>query len=141
MSSTHAGKNFPEPNAETRPFWDGCNNRQLLIQKCRQCGDYQFYPRSMCHRCMTDTVDWVAVSGAGRVRSFTVVRRPLSPAYAAETPYTVALIQLAEGPTLMSNIINCPIEQLRVGLAVSVVFEQWSEQITVPKFQPAAGAP
>ena len=139
--STHEGKNFPAPNADSQPFWDGCSNHTLLLQKCRQCGEHQFYPRSMCHRCMTDTVEWITASGLGTVRSFTVVRRPVSPGYAAETPYVVALVRLVEGPTMMSNIVNCPVERLRVGLAVRVVFEQWSEQITVPKFQPAVDAP
>ena len=135
--NTHAGKHFPEPTAETQAFWDGCRKHQLLLQKCTHCGTHQFYPRSMCQRCMSDTVIWVEASGKGRIRSFTVVRRPVSPAYAAQTPYVVALIQLDEGPTLMSNIIDCDTDALRIGQAVSVLFEDWSEQITIPKFKPS----
>ena len=82
-------------------------------------------------------LEWTPVTGRGTIRSFTVVRHPVSKAYADEIPYVIALITLEEGPTMMSALCNCDSEIIETGLAVEVVFEQWSELITMPKFQPA----
>ena len=82
---------------------------------------------------------WVHASGQGQVSSYTVIRHPVSKAYADETPYVLALIRLAEGPTMMSVLCNCEPEGIRVGLAVEVVFERWSDEITIAKFQPSKG--
>ena len=133
---------LPTPiTPEAKPFWDGCRQHRVMLQRCTGCGEYQFYPRPMCHRCMTDTLEWRQVSGRGSVLSHTVVRRPVSRAYAAETPYVIALVRLEEGPTLMSNIVGCDVDRVSVGLAVEVVFEDWSAEISVPKFRPAGSAP
>jgi uncharacterized OB-fold protein len=72
------------------------------------------------------------------VRSYTVVRRPVSKAYAAQTPYVVALIELAEGPTMMSNVVDCAPEAVAIGLPVEVTFERWSDAVSIPVFRPAA---
>ena len=85
---------------------------------------------------MSDQVEWIQASGRGTVASFTIVRRPVSEAYADEVPYVVALIQLEEGPTLMSNVIGCDPESVAIGMPVEVTFEDWSDAITVPKFRP-----
>ena len=134
--SEHAGKHFPRPTPETQPYWDGCREGRLLLQRCTGCGAHQFYPRSVCVCCDAEALEWVQASGRGRIRSFTVVRRPVSKAYAAQTPYIVALIELAEGPTMMSNIVDCAPEEAAIGLPVEVVFEQWSAEISVPMFRP-----
>jgi len=70
------------------------------------------------------------------VRSFTICRRAVSKAYAAEEPYVVALIQLEEGPTMMSNVVQCDVQEVKVGMPVEVMFEEWSEEISIPKFYP-----
>lgn len=137
--NVHAGKHFPRPTPETQPYWDGCREGRLLLQCCAGCGAHQFYPRSMCASCDGETLEWVQASGRGRIRSFTVVRRPVSKAYAAQTPYIVALIELAEGPTMMSNVVDCTPEEAVIGLPVEVVFEQWSDEISVPMFRPRHG--
>ncbi len=79
----------------------------------------------------------MAVTGRGTVRTFTICRHAVSKAYAAEAPYVVALIQLEEGPTMMSNVVQCDVQDVKVGMPVEVMFEEWSEEITVPKFYPA----
>ena len=134
----HAGKHFPRPTPVSRPYWEGCREGRLLLQQCGSCGKHQFYPRIMCSHCNGDTLAWVPASGQGTVSSYTVVRRPVSPGYAADTPYVIALIALAEGPTMMSNIIGCAPEAVTVGMPVEVSFEAWSEEISVPKFRPLA---
>lgn len=131
----HSGKIIPRPTRETRPYWDACRKGELMVQRCKNCGTHQFYPRMMCTACDSDSVEWTRVSGRGQVRSYTVVRRPVSPAYAAETPYIVALIELEEGPTMMSNVVGCDPEAIAVGMPVEVQFEQWTDEITIPKFR------
>ncbi len=135
--SEQLDKNLPQPTAETAAYWEGCRKHQLLIQRCTQCGHYQFYPRFVCTACMSDGIDWVQASGHGRVLSFTVIHRAVSAAYKAEVPYVLALIELDEGPTMMSNVVEIDAESVAIGLPVEVVFEEWSDEITIPKFRPA----
>jgi len=138
VSQSHSGKRLPRPTVTSQAFWAGCRHQQLLIQRCQDCGQHQFYPRSICTKCMSKNLDWVCSSGRGTIRTFTVIRHPVSKAYADEVPYVLALIQLEEGPTMMSSLLACDPEDVAIGTAVEVVFEQWSEAITMPKFQPVA---
>ncbi len=130
-------KFMPASNPETAPFWEACREQRLLIQHCSHCDQYQFYPRMLCVNCMQANPDWYQASGRGKVKSWTVVRTPVSPAYADMTPYVIALIELDEGPTMMSQLRDCADSSLQSGMRVKVVFEAWSEQITMPLFIPA----
>jgi uncharacterized OB-fold protein len=105
--AAETGKAPPAPTLETRPYWDGCKRHEPRIQRCGACGHYQFYPRIYCAQCFSDRVEWVTASGRATVLSFTVVRRPVSPAFAPDVPYVVALVTLDEGPSMMTNIIGC----------------------------------
>lgn len=137
--SGHEDKFFPRPTPESAPFWEGCRGHKLMLQHCSSCGKYQFYPRIICSHCMSDQLEWREASGRGHVETYTVVTRAVSDAYAADAPYVIALITLAEGPRMMSNIIGCDPEKVRCGLPVQVTFERWSDEITVPKFHPVDG--
>ncbi len=136
MSGT-VQKFMPASNPETAPFWEACRQQRLLIQHCSHCGHYQFYPRSLCVSCMQPNPDWYQASGRGNVKSWTIVRTPVSPAYADMTPFVIALIQLDEGPTMMSQIHDCDVTSLQSGMRVKVIFEDWSGQVTMPVFMPA----
>jgi uncharacterized OB-fold protein len=129
-------KFVPVPTAETAEFWEGCSRHELLIQRCADCAAYQFYPRIMCVVCSGRALQMVRASGRGVLKSFTIVRRAVSEAYAAEVPYVVALIELEEGPTLMSNVIGCVVDEVCIGMPVEVVFDDWSEGLSIPKFRP-----
>ncbi len=131
-----SGKPVPVPTRETRPYWEGCRRGELMIQRCAACGQFQFFPRLYCSRCMSERVAWVTSAGRAEVLSFTIVRRPVSPAFAAEVPYVVALVRLDEGPTMMTNIVGCAPERVAIGMPVEVVFERWTEAISIPKFRP-----
>ena len=129
-------KHFPRPTPETEVYWQGCRKHELLLQRCTQCNEFQFYPRIICTKCTSENLEWVKASGRGRVLTFTIVRRAVSEAYAADVPYVVALIQLDEGPKMMSNVVQCDPETLDIGSPVQVVFEDWSDEISVPQFRP-----
>ena len=130
-------KPLPAVTRETAPYWEGCKRHELRVQKCAACGNYQFYPRIYCSRCFSDRVEWTKVSGRAKVTTFTIVRRPVSPAFADDVPYVVALVTLDEGPTMMTNIVGCAPDQVAIGMAVAVTFEEWTEEISIPKFRPA----
>ncbi len=130
-------KHFPRPTPETEAYWEGCRKHELLLQRCSQCREFQFYPRIICTKCASANLDWVKASGQGKILTFTVVRRPVSEAYAEDVPYVVALIRLDEGPTMMSNVVKCDPESLKIGDPVQVLFEDWSKDISIPKFSPA----
>ncbi len=132
-----ATRPLPQPDAESREFWEGVKARQIKLQRCRACRQFRFYPRALCPHCLSGDYEWATASGKGTIYSFTVCHRPAGEAFAAEVPYVVALVQLEEGVRLMSNLIGCPPEQARVGMPVEVVFEDASPDITLYKFQPS----
>ncbi len=130
------GKLIPVPTQETAEFWNGCKQRELRLQRCADCGQYQFPPQSFCVHCSGDNVRWVPASGLGKVLSYTIVHWSPNPAYAADAPYSLALIQLDEGPRMLTNIVGCPPGEIRIGMEVAVVFEQCGPDILLPKFRP-----
>ncbi len=100
-------KPLPPVNAESAPYWEACAAGRLVIQHCRDCRAHQFYPRLVCATCGGAAFDWVAASGYGTLTTWTVIRRAVSAAFAADVPYIVALVELEEGPTMMTNLVAC----------------------------------
>jgi uncharacterized OB-fold protein len=138
------GFSMPEPNRpkplpvvteESRPFWEGCRQGKLVLQYCEQCQRYQFYPRLYCMQCGSNALRWVETSGRGVVYSYTIIRQNKSPEFMNDTPYNVAIVQLEEGPRMLSNIVDVDPLELRVDLPVTVVFDQVSESISLPRFR------
>jgi uncharacterized OB-fold protein len=132
MSADIPNRVQPTPNAVSAPYWESCARGELSLQRCNSCQQFQFYPRTICSHCGAGDLAWQVVSGSGTVKSFTVVRRGISKAYAA--PYVVALIELAEGPSMMSTIVGSEPEAVAIGAGVQVSFEAWSEDIQMPVF-------
>ena len=97
-------KPIPRPTPTEQPFYDACSEGKLVLQHCQHCGHVLFYPRTHCDACQSDQLAWEDASGAGTIASYTVVRRAVSADF--ETPYVIALIDLAEGPRMMSQIID-----------------------------------
>ena len=126
-------KPIPRPTPTEQPFYDACSEGKLVLQHCQHCGHVLFYPRTHCDACQSDQLAWEDASGAGTIASYTVVRRAVSADF--ETPYVIALIDLAEGPRMMSQIIDADPDALAVGLSVKVDFAAWSEDITLPVFR------
>ena len=109
------------PPTLSGPFWDGCRQGELRVQRCPACGHYQFYPRPRCLACGAPDPVWVPVSGRGTVASYTQSHIPLDERWVDEVPYWLALVKLAEGPTLMTNLVD--VETARIGMAVTVRFQ------------------
>jgi uncharacterized OB-fold protein len=137
------GKSDPKPrpapgaDPETEAFWNGVNEGRLLVQRCQSCGNHQLYPRWRCLRCRGQ-VAWVEAGGGGTVYSFTVIRQNFSRSFRHLIPYVVALVDLDEGPRVMSNLVGCDPADVRIGMPVRVRFESVSDEASVPLFEPAA---
>ena len=134
---------LPLPNitSEAKPFWDGLSEQKLLIPKCNKCNHLFMYPKAYCpnNGCFSDDLSWEHVSGRGKVYSFTVVHRSADVRFqeiASQNPYVFALIELDEGPKLISNLINCEIDSIAIGASVQIIFEKINSDITLPKFAP-----
>lgn len=119
----------PPVNSETQPFWDAAAQGKLLIKKCAACGEPHFYPRSHCPFCFSDKTEWVEASGQGRVYTYSVMRR-------APVPYAIAYVTLAEGPTMMTNIVDCDLDAIKIGQTVKLVFKPSDGGPPVPMFTP-----
>jgi uncharacterized OB-fold protein len=104
-----AGGTVPVPTPETEPFWAGTLAGELRVQRCNRCGRHYFYPRPFCRYCQSADVAWQVVSGAGRLISYVINYRPLPPADPAE-PQVIALVELDEGPRMLTNIVGVPAE-------------------------------
>ena len=129
-------KPLPYIHEETRPYWEAAKKHELRIQKCRICGTHYFYPRDFCPSCFSFDVEWVRASGRGTVYSFTICQRG-APGFEGDAPYNLAIIELEEGARMMSNVVECAETDLKVGMAVEVVFDDVTEDVTLPKFRPA----
>lgn len=129
-------KPTPEPTEEVVPVLEAAAEGKLLIQRCSACGEHQFYPRVLCTHCGAGTPEWVEASGRGRVHTFSVVHRNGMPGWRDEVPYVVAVIELEEGPRIMTNVVDCDPGDVSVEMPVEVTFVEQGEQ-TLPKFRPA----
>jgi len=126
---------FPHPTPETQPFWDGCAQHELRFQRCAHCGDTQLIPRALCAACHRDDgLHWHVSQGWGRVLSFTQVHRAPTPAFKAEVPYTIALVDMAEGFRLMVNVHGGAGVAIAIGDPVRIGFRQ-QEGFTLPEAQ------
>ena len=129
-------KPLPRPNAETRPFWEGCARSELLYQYCAACRRAQFYPRSHCAACHGTALKWRRSAGRGAVYSCTTVQRAPTPAFKAMVPYVIALVDLEEGFRMMLNVLDCDPAAVKIGTPVRVVFRQ-EGGATLPQAVPA----
>lgn len=129
-------KPLPIPSLDSQPFWEGCKRHELLIPRCRNCGTYHFFPRFFCTKCLSTDIEWVKTNGRGRIYTFTVIDKAGMAAFKEEVPYILAMIQLEEGVRMMSNIVECGPDEIKIGTEVEVVFDDVTDEITLPKFKP-----
>lgn len=130
-------KPLPVPSVESQPFWDGCKRHELLLPCCSKCGSCRFPPGPTCPKCWSTDWEWQKASGRGKIYSFGVYHRVYHQGFEDEVPYVVAVVELDEGPRIVTNVINQPAEELECDVPVEVVFEDVTEDTTLYKFQPA----
>jgi uncharacterized OB-fold protein len=120
----------PSVNPENKPFFDAASGGKLLIKKCNSCGRSHFYPRAICPHCFSDKTEWLQAKGTGTVYSWSVLRR-------VPEPYCIAYVTLAEGVTILTNLVDCDLDAIRIGQTVKVVFKPSEGGTPVPMFTPA----
>jgi uncharacterized OB-fold protein len=114
----------------TAPFQKAAERGILMIPRCRNCEKTHWYPRPVCPRCFSDEIEWDAACGMGKIYSYTVMRR-------AKPPYTLAYVTLDEGPTMMTRIVNCDFDSVKIGMRVKVLMQADDAGTHVPVFEPA----
>lgn len=125
------------PSVVTRPFWEATAEGRFLIQRCAGCRSAIFYPRPACPHCGGGELAWEAASGAATVHTFSIARRPTHPKFTGDEPYVVAIVELAEGPHVTTNIIECDPDDVRIGMAVQLVFDAVGDDgYALPFFRP-----
>jgi uncharacterized OB-fold protein len=127
---------LPELRNAGAEYWRAASKRVLLVPLCRACGKTFWHPRSRCPYCAADRVEWKQSSGNGVVHTFTIVRQSPDPFFKTRVPYVVAMVQLDDGPLLMSNIAGCDVNAVKIGMRVSVTFEPATDDIAIPIFRP-----
>jgi uncharacterized OB-fold protein len=130
-------KPLPYLDEENRPWWEALKRHELYIQKCEECGALRYYPRAQCPYCLSPRTEWVRCSGKGTIWTFTVMHQNQAAGFRDSLPYVMAMIDLAEGLKMMTNIVDCPPEQVKIGMPVEVVYEDVTSEVTLAKFRPA----
>jgi uncharacterized OB-fold protein len=127
-------KMLPEITKANRPFWDGCAAGELRLQTCKKCGFHRYPDSDLCPRCLSHDSEWLKVSGKGRVWSWVIMHQKYFDAFADELPYAVLLVELEEGPRIMSGLVGDP-NELQIDRMVEVTFVTVAEQRVIPKFR------
>ena len=132
-------KPLPQPDPVTQPYWDSLKAHEMQIQRCNDTGKFFFYPRGISPYTLSDNISWEKVSGKGTLYAYTIVQNQRQPGFAEEVPYIVAMIDLEEGPRMMTNLIDIEPtpETVKIGMAVEIVYDDVTDEITLPKFRPA----
>ena len=125
----------PRPAPESLPYWQAAREHRLALPKCEDCQKFWFPPSRTCPHCLSTNFSFQNVSGKGKIFSFVTFHRVYRPAFSNDVPYVVALIELDEGPRLLSNIMGVTHDQVKCELRVEVVFVDYDEDISIPKFK------
>ena len=128
-------KPLPVPNSDSKPFWDACARHELRFQKCAACSLVRWPPSFICPQCHSFEAEWTRSQGKGKVISYVVYHREFHPAFKAELPYVTAIVELDEGARMLTNIIGCPSTDVRCDMPVELVWEDISEEFSLPKFR------
>jgi uncharacterized protein len=138
--ATAYNKPLPRPLSPevSRPFWEAAKRHELVMPRCTICDHLFFYPRSECPRCLSNHLEWMQVSGRGRLHTYTVVYQPANAAFRGDTPYIYAVVQLDEGPRIVSNVVQCDLDAVSVDMHLEAIFDDVTPEWTLVKFKPAS---
>ena len=129
-------KPLPQPGTEDAVFWGGCQHHQLRFQKCLGCGLVRWPPNIICPRCYSRETEWITAIGKGKLYTYAVYYQAFHPSFKDSLPYVVAVVELDEGPHLLTNLADCDIEQIRCDMPVEVKWQDFPAGYNLPKFKP-----
>jgi uncharacterized protein len=130
-------KPLPVPDADPENFWKGLARGELLLQHCLDCLRVHYYQQGLCRDCGSERLEHRPASGRGKVYSYSVVHRAPGPAFKDDTPYAVLLVELEEGPRMISSLVGGDPERVTFDMPVVLVCEKINDEITLPRFKPA----
>jgi hypothetical protein len=138
MCLSQPSRPLPFPTPETQAYWEACKRHELMLPFCNSCEQSFFYPRPFCPRCFGWDIEWRKASGRGTLYTFAIQYRPQAPGF--EPPYVTAIVELEEGPRMMTNLVGVEPdpEKIRCDMPVEVTFEAFSDEITLPMWRPAS---
>ncbi|WP_424212402.1 Zn-ribbon domain-containing OB-fold protein [Streptomyces sp. BI20] len=141
MSASPSGPRYDLPDIDdfTRTWWEACAQERLLVRHCVACGRSHHYPREFCPFCWADgeKVAWRPASGRAELYTWSVIHRNDLPPFGTRVPYTAAVVDLVEGPRMMTEVVDCEAADLVVGMPLEVAFREIAEGVRVPVFRPA----
>ncbi len=138
LSDEDMAKPLPVPTDWSRPFWEGAREHMLLLKKCSKCGNIDHPPYLFCTECMAEEHEWIEASGKGTLYAYAVNTFGVPFPFWDDMPYVVAIIELDEGPRMLSNLIECEQGKIKNGMRLEVVFDDVSPDVTLPKWKPAS---
>jgi uncharacterized protein len=121
----------PAMNPGDEPYFQAAGEGKLLLKKCNDCGEVHHYPRALCPFCWSQKVEWVQAKGTGEIYTYSITRR------GGPVPYCIAYVTLDEGPRMMTNIVDCDLDTIKIGQRVKVTFKKTEGGASVPCFAPA----
>jgi uncharacterized OB-fold protein len=127
---------LPILDEDNREFWESCHRHAMTLQRCSACSRMRYYPAPICSSCGSLDFAWEPVSGNGVVYTYSIVRRPATPAFKDEVPYVYAIVELEEGPMMPTNIVGVPVDDVSIGIPVRLTYRDMTEDITLPVFIP-----
>lgn len=130
---------LPRPTPETQPYWDGLKEHKLVLPYCAQCRKFTFYPRPFCRHCFSWNIEWRPLSGKAKLHTYVISHRP-PPGWEDRAPYVIGVFELAEGERMLSNLLVDGVPdpaKIPVDLDCQIVYQDVSEEITLPAFRPA----
>lgn len=137
IAPTEYQKPLPVRTEENAPYWDSAKRHALELQRCGGCGRFRYPPSAFCPHCLSEEAEWQPASGKAAVYSFIIVHQRYDPSFADDLPYNVAIVELDEGPRLVTNIVGCRNEDIHVGMPLVITYADVTEEFTLPKFRPA----
>ena len=129
-------KLLPEVDADNKEFWERVKKHEFAIPKCSDCGRLRYPPRVICPECLSEKYEWAPIKGTGKVYTFVDMHVVSHPQFAAEAPYNLSIVALDEGVRVWSNVINCTVEEVYIGMPVRIVYEDITDDFALAKFEP-----
>lgn len=139
MATAPTRFDLPTIEDETREFWEAARQGKLLLRSCNDCGVVHYYPRPFCPECWGDDVTWIEASGRATLYTHSTVYVNDLPPFNERVPYIAAVVDLAEGPRMMTEIVDCEPDQLEIGMPLELAFRDVSDEVTIAVFRPAVG--
>jgi uncharacterized OB-fold protein len=130
-------KPIPHADEASAPYFEGAKAHKLMLMQCQDCGLWRYPSRHHCSNCWSENTEWKEASGKGTVYTWAAMHQLYHPGFEPDLPYVIAVIELAEGPRIPTNIVGATSDELRVGMPVEVTFEDIDEEVSIPKFKPS----